>query len=42
MILDLFESLVGARLLYGFYQVGGVRYDIPAGWADAVPRDDRP
>jgi len=34
MILDLFESLVGARLLYGFYQVGGVRYDIPAGWAE--------
>jgi NADH-quinone oxidoreductase subunit D len=33
MILDLFESLVGARLLYGFFQVGGVRYDIPAGWA---------
>src|ERR671923_1354087 len=34
-ILDLFESLVGARLLYGFYQVGGTRYDIPPGWADA-------
>ena len=33
LILDLFESLVGARLLYGFYQVGGVRYDIPDGWA---------
>jgi NADH-quinone oxidoreductase subunit D len=33
MILDLFESLVGARLLYGFYQVGGTRYDIPEGWA---------
>ena len=32
MILDLFESLVGARLLYGFFQVGGVRYDVPAGW----------
>src|SRR6267142_2702825 len=32
-ILDLFESLVGARLLYGFFQVGGVRYDIAAGWA---------
>jgi NADH-quinone oxidoreductase subunit D len=32
-ILDLFESLVGARLLYGFFQVGGVRYDIPDGWA---------
>ena len=33
-ILDLFESLVGARLLYGFYQVGGIRYDIPSGWAE--------
>jgi NADH-quinone oxidoreductase subunit D len=32
MILDLFEELVGARLLYGFFQVGGVRYDAPAGW----------
>ncbi|HKE85815.1 MAG TPA: NADH-quinone oxidoreductase subunit D [Vicinamibacterales bacterium] len=32
MILDLFEMLVGARLLYGFYQVGGTRYDIPEGW----------
>jgi len=33
-ILDLFESLVGARLLYGFFQVGGTRYDIPDGWAE--------
>jgi NADH:ubiquinone oxidoreductase subunit D len=33
LILDLFESLVGARLLYGLYQVGGVRYDLPAEWA---------
>ena len=33
LILDLFESLVGARLLYGFYQVGGVRYDVPSDWA---------
>ena len=33
-ILDLFESLVGARLLYGFHQVGGVRYDIPSGWVE--------
>jgi len=32
-VLDLFESLVGARLLYGFHQVGGVRYDPSAGWA---------
>jgi len=33
LILDLFEALTGARLLYGFHQVGGVRYDLPAGWA---------
>jgi NADH:ubiquinone oxidoreductase subunit D len=33
MVLDLFETLTGARLLYGFHQVGGVRYDPPAGWA---------
>src|SRR5258705_4797685 len=33
LILDLFEALVGARLLYGFFQVGGTRYDIPDGWA---------
>ncbi len=32
-ILDLFEGLTGARLLYGFHQVGGTRYDIPPGWA---------
>jgi NADH-quinone oxidoreductase subunit D len=37
-ILDLFESLVGARLLYGLYQVGGVRYDLPAGWVDQCRR----
>ncbi|MEQ1574786.1 MAG: NADH-quinone oxidoreductase subunit D, partial [Vicinamibacterales bacterium] len=35
MVLDLFEKLVGARLLYGFFQVGGVRYDIPEGWAQS-------
>src|SRR5436189_1743187 len=33
-ILDLFEALVGARLLYGFFQVGGTRYDIPDGWME--------
>ena len=32
LVLDLFESLTGARLLYGFHQVGGTRYDLPAGW----------
>jgi NADH:ubiquinone oxidoreductase subunit D len=35
MVLDLFEALTGARLLYGFHQVGGTRYDLPAGWADS-------
>ena len=34
LVLDLFESLVGARLLYGFFQVGGVRYDLPPGWLE--------
>jgi NADH-quinone oxidoreductase subunit D len=33
MILDLFETLTGARLLYGFHQIGGTRYDVPSGWA---------
>ena len=33
LVLDLFESLTGARLLYGFHQIGGVRYDLPEGWA---------
>lgn len=34
LVLDLFEALVGARLLYGFHQIGGVRYDVPEGWTD--------
>jgi NADH-quinone oxidoreductase subunit D len=34
LILDLFETLTGARLLYGFHQVGGARYDLPAGWTE--------
>ena len=33
LVLDLFEALTGARLLYGFHQVGGTRYDLPPGWA---------
>lgn len=37
-VLDLFEALTGARLLYGFHQVGGVRYDVPAGFADQCRR----
>jgi NADH-quinone oxidoreductase subunit D len=34
LVLDLFEKLTGARLLYGFHQVGGVRYDVPEGFAN--------
>src|SRR6266852_3308113 len=33
-VLDLVEALVGARLLYGFFQVGGTRYDVPDGWIE--------
>jgi NADH-quinone oxidoreductase subunit D len=34
MLLDLFEALTGARLLYGFHQVGGTRYDVSAEWVE--------
>jgi NADH-quinone oxidoreductase subunit D len=33
LILDLFEDLTGQRLHYNYHQVGGVRHDLPAGWA---------
>jgi len=33
-VADKFEALTGARLLYGFHQIGGTRYDLPAGWAE--------
>ncbi len=36
LILDRFEELTGARLLYGFHQPGGTRYDAPAGWDGKV------
>src|SRR5207253_7239630 len=36
MVLDRFEELTGARLLYGFHQTGGTRYDVPAGWDKKV------
>jgi NADH-quinone oxidoreductase subunit D len=34
MILDLFEWLCGARLLYNFNWVGGVSHDLPDGWLE--------
>ena len=35
---DLFEELCGARLTYNYHRVGGVGWDMPAGWADKVRR----
>ena len=35
-ILDLFEWLCGARLLYNFNWVGGVSHDLPEEWTDKV------
>jgi len=37
-ILDLFEEICGARLLYNYIWVGGVAYDAPEGWRDRVLR----
>lgn len=31
-ILDMFEALCGSRMNFNFYRVGGVLYDLPAGW----------
>jgi NADH-quinone oxidoreductase subunit D len=33
LILDLFEALSGARLTYNYVTIGGVRRDLPPGWA---------
>ncbi len=32
LVLDLFEELTGSRMMYHFNTVGGVRYDLPAGY----------
>lgn len=33
---DLFEELCGARLTYNYMRIGGVGYDLPAGWGDKL------
>lgn len=33
-ILDLFEMLCGARLLYNYIWVGGLSHDLPVGWVE--------
>ena len=35
-ILDLFEWVSGARLLYNYLWIGGVAHDLPAGYLDKV------
>jgi NADH-quinone oxidoreductase subunit D len=35
---DLLEELCGARLTYNFHRIGGVAFDVPAGWNDKVLR----
>src|SRR5512146_3249943 len=35
---DLLEALCGARLTFNFHRIGGVAFDLPAGWGDKVLR----
>ena len=37
-ILDLFESLTGARMMVNYLRFGGCRCDLPEGWLDAAKR----
>src|SRR4051794_37841757 len=37
-ILDLFESLTGARMMCNYMRFGGCRVDLPAGWLDAAAK----
>jgi len=33
-VLDLMEELTGARMMFNYFRFGGVRYDLPDGWAE--------
>jgi NADH-quinone oxidoreductase subunit D len=37
-ILDLFESLTGARMMCNYMRFGGCRVDLPAGWLDQAKK----
>jgi NADH-quinone oxidoreductase subunit D len=37
-LLDLFESLTGARMMGNYLRFGGCRCDLPAGWVEAAGR----
>jgi NADH-quinone oxidoreductase subunit D len=34
LILDLFEEVSGARMMFNYFRFGGVRYDLPDGWVE--------
>jgi NADH-quinone oxidoreductase subunit D len=34
LILDLFEEVCGARMMFNYFRFGGVRYDLPDGWVE--------
>ena len=36
IINDLLEALCGARLTYNYHRIGGVAFDMPAGWQEKV------
>jgi NADH-quinone oxidoreductase subunit D len=35
-ILDFFEEMTGGRMMFNFFRPGGVKADMPAGWADRL------
>ena len=37
-ILDLFESLTGARMMCNYMRFGGCRCDLPAGWLEQAQK----
>src|SRR5205085_8780344 len=37
-IVDLFESLSGARMMYNYMRFGGCRVDLPPGWIESAHR----
>jgi NADH-quinone oxidoreductase subunit D len=37
-ILDLFESLTGARMMFNYMRFGGLRCELPPGWLDGVKK----
>jgi NADH:ubiquinone oxidoreductase subunit D/NADH:ubiquinone oxidoreductase subunit C len=38
LVLDLFESVAGSRMMYNYMRPGGVAQDLPSGWIDRAKR----